>query len=274
VPLFKASVEAFKAWRARWPGAVVGTLLSATTDYRAADYRRPTLILMGNEQAGLPPENPRLQQVRGVWDAIIAHYRGLEYDDIAEAALKTKPAQAVDAADQYAEIATIRFQEEKARRDLVRRLDANQPIYAVRSIEEVYELTVKQRMDIIREIIGGLGLLGLALALVGLYGLMSYSVGLRHREIGIRMAIGADPAAVVKMVLRQGMVLATSGAAIGLVLSLAASKLTAALPGGHAFDLALIAPVLVALLAMAALGVYLPARRASLVDPNTVLRQE
>jgi len=88
------------------------------------------------------------------------------------------------------------------------------------------------------------------------------------------MAIGADPAAVVKMVLRQGMVLAMSGVAIGLVLSLAMSKLTAALPGGHAFDLTLIAPVLVALLAMAALGVYIPARRAAQVDPNSVLRQE
>jgi predicted permease len=159
-------------------------------------------------------------------------------------------------------------------RDLVRRLDPKQPIFAVRSMQEVYNLTVKQRMDIIREIIGGLGFLGLVLALVGLYGLMSYSVSLRQREIGIRMAIGADPAAVVKMVLRQGMALATSGVAIGLVLSLAASKLTAALPGGHAFDLALIAPVPLALLAMAALGVYLPARRASQVDPNTVLRQE
>ena len=70
------------------------------------------------------------------------------------------------------------------------------------------------------------------------------------------------------------MVLAASGVAIGLVLSLAMSKLTAALPGGHAFDLALIAPVLVSLLAMAALGGYLPAPRASLVDPNTVLPQE
>ena len=46
----------FIAWRARWPGAVVGTLLGATTDFRAADYRDPTLILMGNEQAGLPAE--------------------------------------------------------------------------------------------------------------------------------------------------------------------------------------------------------------------------
>jgi predicted permease len=159
-------------------------------------------------------------------------------------------------------------------RDLVRRLDANQPIFAVRSMQEVYDIAVKQRMDIIREIIGGLGFLGLVLALVGLYGVMSYSVSLRQHEIGIRMAIGADPAAVVRMVLREGMVLATSGVVIGLVLSLAASKLTAALPGGHAFDLALMAPVPLALLAMAALGVYLPARRASQVDPNTVLRQE
>jgi predicted permease len=159
-------------------------------------------------------------------------------------------------------------------RDLVRRLDPNQPMFAVRSMQDIYDLTVRQRMDVIREIIGGLGFLGLVLALVGLFGLMSYSVSLRQREIGIRMAIGADPAAVVKMVLRQGMVLATSGVAIGLVLSLGASKLTASLPGGHAFDLALIAPVPLALLAMAALGVYLPARRASQVDPNTVLRQE
>ena len=56
VPLFKASVDEFLAWRASWPGSVVGTLLTATTDHRAADYRRPTLILMGNEQAGLPPD--------------------------------------------------------------------------------------------------------------------------------------------------------------------------------------------------------------------------
>jgi len=159
-------------------------------------------------------------------------------------------------------------------RDLVRRLDAKQPIYAVRSMQEVYDLTVKQRMDIIREIMGGLGFLGLLLALVGLYGLMTYSVSLRHHEIGIRMAIGADRTAVVRMVLKQAMLLATSGVAIGLLLSLMASKLTAALPGGHGFNLLLVAPVTLALLAVAALAAYLPARRASQVDPNTVLRQE
>ena len=56
VPLFKVSVPEFIAWRTGWPGSVVGTLLNAEVDYRAAEYRRPTLILMGNEQAGLPPE--------------------------------------------------------------------------------------------------------------------------------------------------------------------------------------------------------------------------
>jgi len=159
-------------------------------------------------------------------------------------------------------------------RALVRRLDANQPIFAVRSMQEVYDMTVRQRMDIIREIIGSLGFLGLVLALVGLYGLMTYSVSLRYHEIGIRMAIGADSAVVVKMVLRQGMVLAGTGVAIGLLLSLTICRLLAALPWVHGFNLPLIAPVPLALLAMAALGTYFPARRASHVDPITVLRQE
>ena len=56
VKIARASVEEFLEWRRSWPGSVVGTLLSATLDYRAADYRRPALVLMGNEQAGLPPD--------------------------------------------------------------------------------------------------------------------------------------------------------------------------------------------------------------------------
>ncbi len=56
VKIARVGVQEFLAWRTSWPGSVVGTLLSATTDYRAADYRRPAMVLMGNEQAGLPPE--------------------------------------------------------------------------------------------------------------------------------------------------------------------------------------------------------------------------
>jgi TrmH family RNA methyltransferase len=63
VPLTLASETEFAAWRGRWPGSVVGALLSATVDYRAAAYRAPSLLLMGNEQQGLPPEMAALCDV-------------------------------------------------------------------------------------------------------------------------------------------------------------------------------------------------------------------
>jgi ABC-type antimicrobial peptide transport system permease subunit len=157
---------------------------------------------------------------------------------------------------------------------MVRRLDSRQPIYGVRTMEEFFDVRATKTFGLFIKALTALGTLGLVLAMVGLYGLMAYSVSLRQREIGIRMAIGADPAGVVRMVLKQGMLLAGSGAALGLLLSVAASKPTAALVGGRGFHWPLVALVTVALLAMAALGVFIPARRASLVDPNTVLRQE
>ena len=159
-------------------------------------------------------------------------------------------------------------------RDLVRSLDSRQPIYGVRTIEGFFDVRAHKTLGLLVEAMAGLGVLGLVLALFGLYGLMTYSVSLRQREIGIRMAVGADPPTVVRMVLRQGMILAGSGVVIGLALSLAAAKPIAALAQGRGFNLPLVALVTLALLAMAALGAYIPARRASRVDPNTVLRQE
>jgi predicted permease len=159
-------------------------------------------------------------------------------------------------------------------REMVRRLDSHQPIYGVRTMEEFFDVRATKTFGLFIKALTALGTLGLVLAMVGLYGLMAYSVSLRQREIGIRMAIGADPAGVVRMVLKQGMLLAGSGVAIGLLLSLAASKPTAAMVSGRGFHWPLVALVTLALLAMAALGVFLPARRASQVDPNTVLRQE
>jgi predicted permease len=159
-------------------------------------------------------------------------------------------------------------------RGLVHSLDSRQPIYGVRTMEEFYDVRAHKTLGFVTGAIAGLGILGLVLALVGLYGLMTYSVSLQQREIGVRMALGADPATVVRMVLKQGMILAGSGAAIGLFLSLAASGPTATLVEGHGFNLPLIALVTISLLAMAALGAYIPARRASRVDPNTILRQE
>ena len=159
-------------------------------------------------------------------------------------------------------------------RELVRSLDAGQPVIGLRTVEEVYDMRVRKTLDILIVAIGGLGFLGLLLALVGLYGLMTYSVGLRQREIGIRMAIGADRPVVLRMVLKQGISLAMVGIAIGTLLWMLASKSIIAVIQAHSYSWVVTAMVAAALLAAASLGAYLPARRASLVDPNTVLRQE
>jgi len=159
-------------------------------------------------------------------------------------------------------------------RSTVRSLDAGQPMFGVRTMEEIFDQRANQTLGILTEAMAGMGLLGLVLAMVGLYGLMSYSVSLRSREMGIRLAVGADRAGVLSMVLKQGMVLAGVGVAIGLLLCLAASTAVTAALGVPAFNLSLVAVVAAGLVAAAALGTYAPARRASLLDPNTVLRQE
>jgi ABC-type antimicrobial peptide transport system permease subunit len=140
-------------------------------------------------------------------------------------------------------------------------------------MEEVFEQRTKT-LGIWTEAIGAMGLLGLMLAMVGLYGLMSYSVSLRSREIGIRMAIGAGRSGVLGMIMRQGMVLAAIGVSIGLLLCLVASRAITFALGVPGFNLLFVALVTAGLVVAAALGAYAPARRASRLDPNAVLRQE
>jgi ABC-type antimicrobial peptide transport system permease subunit len=119
-----------------------------------------------------------------------------------------------------------------------------------------------------------MGLMGLVLALVGLYGLVSYAATRRSREIGIRMAIGAARGSVLRMVLRQGVVLALIGIAIGLAASFGAQRLLQAIFETSGTDFVTYLLVAPALLAVTALAVYIPARRASRIDPMRVLRYE
>jgi predicted permease len=159
-------------------------------------------------------------------------------------------------------------------RDLVRSLDAGQPVIGIRTMADIFDQRARGTLGILIQTIGAMGLLGLVLALVGLYGLMTYSVGRRQREIGIRMAIGADRTGVLSMVLKQGLVLAGTGVAIGLAVLILLNKPVMRLVGAKSFDWGLLALTAAGLLGAAAVGAYLPARRASLVDPNLVLRQE
>jgi len=160
-------------------------------------------------------------------------------------------------------------------REMVRRLDPNMPVYDVQTMEEFYYARATSIAQVTVEIVGGMGLMGIALAMAGLYGLTSYSVSRRIREIGIRMAVGADGAAVVKMVLRQGIAPVVFGIAIGLALSAAAGRLLAAsFPLSEHVGPALYGLLAPILLLVAMLAAFVPARRAARVDPMMVLRDE
>jgi putative ABC transport system permease protein len=117
--------------------------------------------------------------------------------------------------------------------------------------------------------------LALALAAIGLYGIVSYAVSRRTREVGIRMSLGADGASVVRMLMGSGMKLVVVGSVIGILLALAAARLLAGLLFNvSSLDLATFLLVPVVLAAAAVIAAYVPARRASRVDPATALRTE
>jgi ABC-type antimicrobial peptide transport system permease subunit len=122
---------------------------------------------------------------------------------------------------------------------------------------------------------GALGLIGLLMATVGLYGVISYSVNRRIREIGIRVALGARHSDVLGMVVREGMRLAVTGVAIGLVLAVAATRLMAAfLFSVSPLDSITFVGMSLLFLAVAFVSSYLPARRAAAADPMSALRTD
>jgi putative ABC transport system permease protein len=122
---------------------------------------------------------------------------------------------------------------------------------------------------------GSFGVLAGVIAAIGLYGVMSYLVARRRNEIGIRMALGADRAAVVKMVLRESGALLLVGVVVGALLSLAAARAAGALLFGLSpADPVVLAKAVVALVAVAAFASYVPAERAARIDPMQALREE
>jgi len=124
-------------------------------------------------------------------------------------------------------------------------------------------------------LLGIFGAVGLTLAAIGLYGVMSYSVRCRTREIGIRMALGAKPREVLRMILRQGLTLTAIGLGIGLAIALVVGRFAASvLYGTSGSDLLTFTVVSAVLLATAAVAIMIPALRAAHVEPTVALRYE
>ena len=152
--------------------------------------------------------------------------------------------------------------------------DNTQPVFHVRPLEDyVAESLAARRFTL--TLLGLFGGLALVLAAVGIYGVISYAVSLRTREFGIRMALGAARQDVLQMVLRQGLKLAARGLVLGIVASVVFTRfLTALLFQVKPADMMTTLAVLLMLAAVALLANYLPAHRASHVDPNVALRYE
>jgi ABC-type antimicrobial peptide transport system permease subunit len=152
--------------------------------------------------------------------------------------------------------------------------DKDQPVLAVMPLQQLAAESITMRR-VSTLLLGFFAAVAVLLAGLGLYGVMAHSVTRRTHEIGIRMAIGARAGDVLAMIVGRGVALAAMGAGLGLLASLALSRLlTSLLYGVSSTDPVSFAAVAVFLLAVAALASYIPARRASRVDPSEALRYE
>ncbi len=165
-----------------------------------------------------------------------------------------------------------------AMRSAILEVDPNQTVYDVKTLQQLLGESVSQPR-LYTVLLGIFAGVALALAAVGIYGVLNYSVNQRKQEIGIRMALGAQASDILKMVVGQGMLLTAIGLAIGLVASLLLAFFMTKLIEGFLFgvsstDMTIFIgiPLLLALVSL--LSCYIPARRATKVDPMIALRAE
>jgi predicted permease len=157
-------------------------------------------------------------------------------------------------------------------RRAIQSVDPALPVFKVRSMEEVLYASIAPRRHS-AQLIGSFAVLAALLACIGIYGLLAFVVGQRSREIGVRMALGARPAEILRMVLRSGALFGAIGCALGLVLSaLAAPAIASQLYGVRPIDPAVFLGVPPLLFAVALVASAIPARRAASLEPITVLR--
>jgi ABC-type antimicrobial peptide transport system permease subunit len=160
-------------------------------------------------------------------------------------------------------------------KEVVRALDPNLPMLETRTYEDLYRYHAVEGPRIAVELVGTLGALGLLLAIAGLYGVVAYNVSRRTREIGIRMAIGARPSDILRLVMGKGLTLVGTGATIGLAMGFAVEQvMNSMLFNAGGIDILAYVIVVPSMLLVTLLAAYVPARRASRIEPTQALRYE
>jgi putative ABC transport system permease protein len=263
----------------------LGTRIVRGRDFTARDTATAQRVAIINERMAsrfFPNEDPLGKRLRvGEHDAPFCEIVGVAQDVTFHLGENPGPAVYRPLAQQSSRWLTLVVHtkgDPKAQiaavRSAVQAIDNNLPAQEIKTLEEIVSLQFwPARM--LAGLLTSLGSVGLLLASVGVYGVMSYSVARRTREIGVRMAMGAQSRDVLKLIVGQGLVLALAGAAIGLALSAVTTRfLSSLLYGVSATDPATFAGVGLFLIGVALLACYLPARRATKVDPLAALRRD
>ena len=266
--------------------STLGIRLLKGREFTAADRRESDPVIIVNEAFAArywPGRDPLAQRVRvggddGPWLRVVGVAANTKYSSRSETA---PPIMMLSFAQHYSSQAKLHLRTDgepaalaPALRDAIRGVDPALPILALSPLSERVSGSLLPQ-QIAASLIGTFGTVALLLSLLGLYGVLARGVAQRSREIGIRLALGAAPRSILRLVIGQGWRLTAIGLAAGLALAAAGARLLAAfLPGVGALDVTAFAGAALVLAAGASLAMWLPARRALALEPAQALRSE
>jgi predicted permease len=261
-----------------------GRTFEARDDASAAPVVVIDQVLADKYFAGRDPIGQRLTQDGGdsenpIWWTVIGVVGQVNHGDLSQVSTKEtyyRPyrQQSVGLVSLVVRSTLGAEQVAAALRRAIAEVDPEQPLFDVRAFDERIALSLGTRRASTRLLVV-FSLAALTLAAIGLYGMLSFVIGARRGELGVRMAIGASQRDVVRLMLGQGLRLGAIGAAVGLVAALIAARIIGSqLFGVGSFDLAVYAIVLAVLGAVVVLASWLPARRAGRTSPTEALRYE